>query len=391
MSGNTDQQGISAEEEQQLIILMMDAMNLSSGDPRVFASYLDNASLAPTPEELDRIQCSVFCQPELCESLDKTAECIRDYIFPTPLEWLFICLHVVLFMVGVLGNLLVCFVVLRSKHMQTVTNLFIVNLAGADAVLLILCSPPSVLQSVTETWWLGGIMCKVVVFFQNTVVGVSVLTLCAIAVERYFAICRPLRSRITMRKVTVTVALIWLVSALLATPNITNIVQNTFTQPELSSYLQSCISSMDLQLQRFYNLFLIVALYLLPLVIIAIFYLIISHHLWNVQVPGATIRGECQMGQSGQGYRNHAEVQLASRKKVAKMLIAIVVLFALFYFPLNLIFVLRTTLPQKDSRVNMAAARNTLKSPKRPRNTLWSLPCGRQSCFKSLSGGRRID
>ena len=52
--------------------------------------------------------------------------------------------------------------------------------------------------------------------------------------------------------------------------------------------------------------------------------------------------GECHVGEGGQGYRNHAEVQLASRKKVAKMLIAIVLLFAAFYFPLNLIFVLRS-------------------------------------------------
>ncbi|GFS18134.1 hypothetical protein ElyMa_001513700 [Elysia marginata] len=63
-------------------------------------------------------------------------------------------------------------------------------------------------------------------------------------------------------------------------------------QPELSSYLQSCVNSMDLELQKLYNIFLIVILYLLPLVIIAIFYIIISHHLWNVRVPGATIRGE---------------------------------------------------------------------------------------------------
>lgn len=63
---------------------------------------------------------------------------------------------------------------------------------------------------------------------QNTVVGVSVLTLSAIAVERYFAICRPLKSRITMRKVTVTVFVIWLISAAMGSPNITNTVDKFF-------------------------------------------------------------------------------------------------------------------------------------------------------------------
>ncbi|KAK7003501.1 orexin receptor type 2, partial [Biomphalaria glabrata] len=43
------------------------------------------------------------------------------------------------------------------------------------------------------------------------------------------------------------------------------------------------------------------------------------------------------------GYRTHAEVQLASRKKVAKMLIAIVLLFAACYFPINCLFIIRQT------------------------------------------------
>ncbi|KAH9513074.1 Orexin receptor type 1, partial [Bulinus truncatus] len=43
------------------------------------------------------------------------------------------------------------------------------------------------------------------------------------------------------------------------------------------------------------------------------------------------------------GYRTHAEVQLASRKKVAKMLIAIVLLFAACYFPIHCIFIIRYT------------------------------------------------
>lgn len=47
---------------------------------------------------------------------------------------------------------------------------------------------------------------------------------------------------------------------------------------------------------------------------------------------------ECE---NGNGYETHAEVQLDSRKKVAKMLIAIVILFAACYLPINLIFVLR--------------------------------------------------
>lgn len=130
-------------------------------------AFSENAE--PSGQALDQndfFACRNICSADVCASLHLTLECVKAFIFPTPLEWLFICLHLVLFTIGVIGNFLVCFVVLRSKHMQTVTNLFIVNLAVADAVVLVLCSPPTVLQSVTETWFLGDIMCKVVIFFQ---------------------------------------------------------------------------------------------------------------------------------------------------------------------------------------------------------------------------------
>ncbi|CAG5118138.1 unnamed protein product, partial [Candidula unifasciata] len=243
-------------------------------------------------EPHDFYACQNVCEVDVCFSLELTLECVRSYIFPTPMEWLFICLHLVLFTVGVLGNFLVCFVVVRSKHMQTVTNLFIMNLAVADFIVLVLCSPPTVLQSVTETWYMGEVMCKVVVFFQNTVIGVSVLTLSAIAVERYFAICRPLQPRITQRKVTVTVLVIWLISAAMGSPNMTNIVVTYFKNAELNQYLATCQSGLDYQMAEVYLMFIVIAFYLVPMVIIGIFYLIISHHLWHVRVPGTTIRGE---------------------------------------------------------------------------------------------------
>ena len=58
--------------------------------------------------------------------------------------------------------------------MQSVTNLFIVNLAVADFIVLIFSSPPSVLQTVTETWFLGEAMCKIAHLIQVRGVVLSV-------------------------------------------------------------------------------------------------------------------------------------------------------------------------------------------------------------------------
>lgn len=64
------------------------------------------------------------------------------------------------------GNALVCIAVYTNHSMRTVTNIFIVNLAVADFFVILFCLPPTVVWDVTETWFMGKAMCKVVSYFQ---------------------------------------------------------------------------------------------------------------------------------------------------------------------------------------------------------------------------------
>ena len=50
--------------------------------------------------------------------------------------------------------------------MRTVTNYFIVNLALADFMVCLICLPPTVIGDVTETWYMGNVMCKIVQYLQ---------------------------------------------------------------------------------------------------------------------------------------------------------------------------------------------------------------------------------
>ena len=90
------------------------------------------------------------------------------YIYPTSVEWMFITLCILLFKFGLVGNALVCYVVWSSQHMQTFVNIFIFNLAVADFLVILFCLPPTILADVTETWYLGEFMCKLVPFLQVT-------------------------------------------------------------------------------------------------------------------------------------------------------------------------------------------------------------------------------
>lgn len=61
---------------------------------------------------------------------------------------IFIVSYLLIFLVCMVGNGVVCFIVLRSKNMWTVTNLFILNLAVSDLLVGIFCMPTTLLDNI---------------------------------------------------------------------------------------------------------------------------------------------------------------------------------------------------------------------------------------------------
>lgn len=105
--------------------------------------------------------------PEFCNmTKEEYMEMLNEYIFPHPYEWVLIATHAIVFVIGLIGNALVCIAVYRNHSMRTVTNYFIVNLAVADFMVILICLPPTVLWDVTETWFFGTAMCRIVLYFQ---------------------------------------------------------------------------------------------------------------------------------------------------------------------------------------------------------------------------------
>ena len=106
------------------------------------------------------------CTNDYCVSEEEYMDMIASYIWPNPFEWGLISMYMIVFIVGLVGNFLVCLAVWRNHHMRTVTNYFIVNLAIADFLVILICLPPTVLGDVTETWFMGKVMCKIVKYLQ---------------------------------------------------------------------------------------------------------------------------------------------------------------------------------------------------------------------------------
>lgn len=100
-----------------------------------------------------------FSEEEFIDSL-------WELIAPKSWTWILVVFHTLVFVIGIIGNILVCVAVYRNHTMRTVTNYFIVNLAVADFLVILFCLPPSVVWDVTVTWFFGVTMCKIVLYFQ---------------------------------------------------------------------------------------------------------------------------------------------------------------------------------------------------------------------------------
>lgn len=117
----------------------------------------------------DDLNTTENCTNDYCIEQEDYIDRIEAYIYPKSYEWVLIALHSIVFLVGLIGNALVCVAVYRNHSMRTVTNYFIVNLAVADFMVILFCLPPTVLWDVTETWFFGKAMCKIVLYIQVSV------------------------------------------------------------------------------------------------------------------------------------------------------------------------------------------------------------------------------
>ena len=70
-------------------------------------------------------------------------------------------LYCLIFSCGVLGNMLIVYVVGWNRDMRNSTNYFLVNLSLADLLVLLICMPSAAMDLYAKgAWYLGPIMCE---------------------------------------------------------------------------------------------------------------------------------------------------------------------------------------------------------------------------------------
>lgn len=252
------------------------------------------------------------------------------YLHRPSVAAVFIISYLLIFILCMLGNGVVCFIVLSSKHMRTVTNLFILNLAVGDLLVGIFCMPTTLIDSITAGWPFGNTICKMNGMVQGISVSASVFTLVAIAVDRFHCIVYPFKQKLTISTAVVIIAVIWVLAIAIMCPTAVMshvkeirhfrvIGTNNQTGP-----VYWCSEHWpNPQMKKIYTTVLFSNIYLAPLSLIVIMY---------ARIGITLFKSELNVESKNHQQQRHAVSR--RKQKVIKMLIIIALLFLLSWLPL---------------------------------------------------------
>ncbi|EMP33136.1 Somatostatin receptor type 3 [Chelonia mydas] len=130
-----------------------------------------------------------------------------------PLVYLIVCV------VGLVGNSLVIYVVLCHSVSESVTNVYILNLALADE-LFMLGLPFLAAQNALSYWPFGSFMCRLVMAVDAINQFTSIFCLTVMSVDRYLAVVHPGKSSKwrTARVAKAVSATVWVLSSVVVLP-----------------------------------------------------------------------------------------------------------------------------------------------------------------------------
>lgn len=209
-----------------------------------------------------------------------------------------------IFAIGCTGNAMVVLVVWRCRSMHTPTNCYLVSLAVADLLLLFWATLPTLVEynMVIDEHISGPAGCSIMVFTQYLGVNVSSLSITALTVERYIAICHPMRAHTicTISRAKRIIAGLWIAGLTYSAPwlALTTTYPRRFTD---GSSIEYCTFRLPRHDYMIYYLADLILMYAVPLVVNCVLYGLIAWTLYSNTVTRANGIG----GVGGGGATGH--------------------------------------------------------------------------------------
>uniref|UniRef100_A0A672HCB1 Endothelin-1 receptor n=1 Tax=Salarias fasciatus TaxID=181472 RepID=A0A672HCB1_SALFA len=253
--------------------------------------------------------------------------CVQDTSIKTVFKYINTVMSCVIFAVGIIGNGTLLRIICQNRSMRNGPNALIASLALGDLIYILLA-----MQWPFADSSLGLFLCKLFPFLQKASVGITVLNLCALSVDRYRAVAS--WSRVQGNGVPMATAVeivaIWVLSMLLAVPEAVGFNMVNFEYKNVT--MRTCMLQANTPFMTFYrdakDWWLFGFYFCVPLVCSAVFY--------------GLMTGEMLRHEKG-SLRISLSEHLKQRREVAKAVFCLVLIFALCWFPLHLSRLLKRT------------------------------------------------
>ncbi|XP_037353570.1 melanopsin [Talpa occidentalis] len=228
---------------------------------------------------------------------------------------------------GMLGNMTVIYTFCRSRGLRTPANMFIINLAVSDFLMSFTQAPVFFASSLYKQWLFGETGCEFYAFCGALFGITSMITLTAIALDRYLVITRPLATIgvVSKRRAALVLLGVWLYALAWSLPPFFG----------WSAYVpEGLLTSCSWDYMRFtpsfraYTMLLFCFVFFLPLLVIVYCYIFIFRAIRETGQALQTFRA-CES--SGELPRQRQRLQ--NEWKIAKVVLLAILLFVLSWAP----------------------------------------------------------
>uniref|UniRef100_A0A1A8NRC0 Endothelin-1 receptor n=1 Tax=Nothobranchius rachovii TaxID=451742 RepID=A0A1A8NRC0_9TELE len=269
--------------------------------------------------------------------------CYKSLTISRYFKYINATISVIVFVVGLVGNATLLRIIFKNKCMWNGPNALIASLALGDLIYIFIVIPINLYKLLASSFpfadsSFGWCLCKLVPFLQKASVGITVLNLCALSVDRYRAVASWNRVQgVGIPLFTlIEIILIWVLSLILAVPeaigfdivpvNHSNFKSTCMLSPKTPA-METYKEAKDWWLFGFY--------FCMPVICTAIFYTLMTLEMLNHR------KGSLRIALSE---------HLKQRREVAKAVFSLVLIFALCWFPLHLSRILKMMLYQESDK-----------------------------------------
>lgn len=233
-------------------------------------------------------------------------------------NFMFSAISILIGVCGLLGNILVISVILKSSKMKTVTNMYIFTLALSDLIFILHIAMVAT-TDIIKHWIFGEVLCKIFWITSSLTMYSSVLTLSCLSFDRYIAVCKPVISQRHRQptKAGFVIVCIWGLSLLLSLPMI--LYSKRMLKRNQDTYVCTIDwpDSHDVLTVPAYTIYNFIIGCAIPLCFISIFYTCVIIHM-----KGA---GPANRQRSNEQRRNH--------RKVTLLVLAIILVYGFCWLP----------------------------------------------------------